>query len=48
MYIISVAELCQSKKCGAYAFCDANECICQNGYHGNPYVKCERKLYVAK
>lgn len=35
--------LCNNRKCVEHSFCDDGKCKCDEGYHGNGYVQCERK-----
>lgn len=41
-FIISIA-LCGTKNCTKHSTCIDNKCVCDKGFHGNGFIKCERK-----
>lgn len=37
------SALCNGRKCVENAYCYKDTCQCNDGFHGNGYIKCESK-----
>ena len=38
-------EYCNGQKCVEHAECKNSTCVCETGFHGDGFFKCERKFY---